>query len=379
MTEEDPRQTTVSRRLLLSAAAASVPIAVLGRFLLEPDRPRSYLRGVNCAGADFAVGAPFDSDGYFAFLASRGFKAVRLPFRWESVQETLGGPLSTAYLLEMSRAVTACTSRGMQPLLDVHNYLRYRDQVVDDTAGAVTSAHFVDLWTKLAVAFKDRPRVMFGLMNEPHDVPGGSKVWEAMAQRAVTAIRAVGATNWIWVAGDEWSSAATYAERHPTWFIDDPLRRSGPEGHYYFDASNSRVGSYPNSYAQDDAAAGSQNHVDLHNKVTRELTDFIRYCDRFDVHGLVGEIGWPGTDPSTSHPDDADKWAALGEAAYRVLDAGGVDVTYWAAGERWGAYNIGLYAGQRATLTSQVVERHASVPPTAPRPASAPPAPASNG
>lgn len=374
MNDQGQQQPTITRRLLLSAGIASLPIAALGRSLLGSVKPRVHLRGVNCAGADFGIGSPFDSDGYFAFLASRGFKVIRLPFRWESVQDSPGGPLSPAYLLEISRVVTACTSRGMQPLLDVHNFLRYRDQVVDDPVGSVTSEHFVDLWTKLAIAFEDQPQAMFGLMNEPHDIPGGSSVWERMAQRAVTAIRATGATNWIWVAGDEWGSAAAYAERHPTWFIDDPLKRSGPEGHYYFDASNSRIGNYPNSYSQDEAAAISQNYHDLRDKVTRELTDFIDYCTRFDVHGLIGEIGWPGTNPSTSHPEDADKWASLGEAAYSLLDSGGVDVTYWAAGERWGAYNIALYTSQVATLMSPIVERHVSVTPTSRGSAVPPPA-----
>ena len=80
------------------------------------------------------------------------------------------------------------------------------------------------------------------------------------------------------------------------------------------------------------------------------------------MRGLVGEIGWPHAGPAAAHPQDAPRWDALGEAAYRLLDAGGLDVTHWAAGEQWGEdYNLSVYTGTpqtTATSVASVVEAH---------------------
>lgn len=54
----------------------------------------------------------------------------------------------------------------------------------------------------------------------------------------------------------------------------------------------------------------------------------------------------------------------LGDAAYRLLDTAGLDVTYWAAGEQWGEdYSLSVYTGtpQRTpTSVAPVVEAHPS-------------------
>lgn len=327
-----------------------------------PAGPPSYLRGVNVAGAEFGTSSDFDSDASFAFYARRGHELLRIPFRWESVQPTPGGALNEAYLAQLVAAVNSSTSRGMITILDVHNYYRHNGDVVG--GGTVTSAHFTDLWSRLADRFKGNALVEFGLMNEPHDVPGGAPAVEALAQDAVTAIRATGAANFIWVSGDAWSSAASYGERHPRWWINDPLVRSGPEAHYYFDAGNQHIGSYPHSVAQDEAAARQQGFLSLTDKVQTELGRFVTYCEDNGLRCLIGEMGWPNASSAATSPNDALAWNAVAEAAYAVLDAGGLDVTYWAAGEQWGdGYNLSAYTGspqRAATSVAPVVEAHPS-------------------
>ncbi len=330
----------------------------------------SYLRGLNAAGADFGTGSRFDSDASFAFYASRGTQLVRLPFRWESVQPSRGAALDPAYLDQLASAVASSTSRGMTTVLDVHNYHRYDGAVVG--GGVVGRGDVADLWTRLARAFQHDPLVEFALMNEPHDVPGGTPAVEQIAQEAVTAIRATGATNFIRVSGDEWSSAASFADRHPTWWVQDPLGRSGPEGHYYLDAGNQRIGTYPRSIAVDEAAAREQGFASLADKVQTELGRFVAYCRDQRVRCLLGEIGWPNDTDASQHPDEAAAWNAVGEVAYRVLDEGGLDVAYWAAGEQWGtSYGLSLYTGSPQavpTSSAEVVEAHRS---SSPRPETA--------
>ena len=82
------------------------------------------------------------------------------------------------------------------------------------------------------------------------------------------------------------------------------------------------------------------------------------------MRGLLGEIGWPGDSPAAAHPEDAPRWADVGEAAYALLDEAGLDVAYWAAGEQWGTdYALSVYTGtpqDTPTVVADVVERHPS-------------------
>lgn len=58
--------------------------------------------------------------------------------------------------------------------------------------GGPTDEQFVSLWTQLAAKYKGSERVVFGLMNEPHDVDIAR--WAVTVQALVTAIRNAGAT-----------------------------------------------------------------------------------------------------------------------------------------------------------------------------------------
>jgi hypothetical protein len=139
-------------------------------------------RGLNVAGAEFGETMPgtydvdyhYDSQATFDYLASRGHRLVRLPFKWERVQRTLGGALDAT---EMSR-LTACINRigaaGMVALLDVHNYARYKIGSTTHVigGGTVTYQHLVDLWERLSDTYRNNGNVWgYGLMNEPHDMP----------------------------------------------------------------------------------------------------------------------------------------------------------------------------------------------------------------
>ena len=92
---------------------------------------------------------------------------------------------------------------GARVVLDPHNYARYYDQVVG--AGVPDDA-FADLWSRLAIRFGSNPLVVFGLVNEPHDLP--AEQWARAAQAAILAIRATKARNLILVPGVAWSGAS---------------------------------------------------------------------------------------------------------------------------------------------------------------------------
>lgn len=72
-------------------------------------------------------------------------------------------------------------TKGAYAILDPHNYMRYNDSSQQPTTGSVignttdptaaTTAQFGEFRGELAVRFKNNSKVIFGLMNEPHDMP----------------------------------------------------------------------------------------------------------------------------------------------------------------------------------------------------------------
>jgi len=77
---------------------------------------------------------------------------------------------------------------------------RWNGQIIGQ--GGPTNAQFTNLWTQLASKYGSNDKIIFGLMNEPHDVPDIDK-WAATVQEVVTAIRGVAKTNMIALPGNE--------------------------------------------------------------------------------------------------------------------------------------------------------------------------------
>lgn len=223
-------------------------------------------RGLNLAGAEFAIdawGKPLSAGalpGTFgthyiypdrtyspsytsidAFVRA-GMTTFRLPFRWERLQPTRGAAFNAAELGRLTTTVKNLTAKGAFVVLDPHNYARYGEALIGSRA--VPLAHFADFWSRLAATFKNNPKVIFGLMNEPHDLP--TEQWVKAAQAGINAIRSVGATQLILVPGNGWSGADGW---DANWYgtpnsiamlaITDPQDHYAYEVHQYFDTDSS--------------------------------------------------------------------------------------------------------------------------------------------
>lgn len=172
-------------------------------------------RGVNLSGAEYNSTALPGRYGYQYFypsatavdyFQSKRMNLIRLPFLWERVQPTLYAPLDATELQRLVTFVNGATAKGLTVLIDPHNYGRYRQQVIG-TSGVPHTA-FGDFWYRLANTFKDNPKVMFGLMNEPFGMP--TENWVGAANEAIRRIRATGAANTIAVPGNAWSGAYSW-------------------------------------------------------------------------------------------------------------------------------------------------------------------------
>lgn len=230
--------------------------------------PLPQYRGVNLTGGDVAYGVsntttPVSGTDYLFvshqdidYLSSKGITFARLVFSWEIMQPTLNGPLAStgntgAYLTAYVDRVNYLTSKGIYVLVEPHgasdtNFVRYKGNLVGSTQ--VPNSAFADFWSRMAVLFKANPKVMYGLSNEPHDM--STMQWYAGAQAAITAIRAAGATQQIFVAGNGWSqpsswndnwydTAATKVSNATGWStLSDPANNLVVSVHTYFDANS---------------------------------------------------------------------------------------------------------------------------------------------
>lgn len=143
------------------------------------------------------------------FYKDDHLNTFRLPVGWQYlVDNQLGGPLNAANFAKYDAQVQACLATGAYCILDIHNYARWNGGIIGQ--GGPTNAQFVSVWSQLAKKYASQSRIMFGIMNEPHDVPN-IQAWAASVQAAVTAIRQAGATSqYILLPGNDYTSAQQF-------------------------------------------------------------------------------------------------------------------------------------------------------------------------
>jgi len=294
-----------------------------------------FMPGINLAGAEFyELFLPdgsrarhgrnefylYPSPTYFqgydpGYFIRKGMSSVRLPFRWERLQQEPGGELDKAELDRLVTTVRQLTKLGAWVVLDLHNYMRYEGKVLGQ--GKASVEDFVDVWIKLSRVFSDNRNVAFGLMNEPYDVD--TALWVDAANRAIDGIRQTGARHYILVGGNGFSSTQAWYDDNDgesnavaMLRITDPLDRVIFEGHTYFDR---------NSSGQNDACVSPSIGVE-------RLKPFTRWLREHNKRGYLGEFG---------ASSQATCLEALGNVARYMLENRDVYTgwAYWAGGPKW--------------------------------------------
>lgn len=212
------------------------------------------------AGTDYE----YPSAALLARLAAGGTTEVRLGVMWERLQPTLRAPLDPAELARLTRTLDDAAAAGLSVVLDLHNYGRYARGGADGArevlllgSDALPATTLEDLWRRLVATTAGRPEVVgFGIMNEPHDLPGGAAGWEQASRSVVAAIRETDTSTPVLVGGYSYSGVSSFAGDHPRPWIDPALGPVTYEAHQYFDPS--RSGTYAESYDDALAAVGEQ-------------------------------------------------------------------------------------------------------------------------
>lgn len=290
-------------------------------------------RGINLSSAEWGEKLPFPgvygkdfvypSVESTAYYQAKGMNLVRIAFRWERLQPKLMGELEPVELGRLRAFVEGTTARGLHVNLDPHNYAAYRGAHIGKPE--VPYAAFADFWRRLALQFKDNPKVQFGLVNEPREMP--TETWAEAAQQAVTAIRATGAKNLITLPGNGYTGAWSWFES--TWYgtpnadvmgkVRDPLDNMVFEVHQYLDKD------------------GSGTHAECVSPTigAERLKRFTEWLRKHKRRAILAELG--GGANATCEK------AVVGALQHLEANA---DVwtgwAWWAGGPTWGNYFLSL-------------------------------------
>ncbi|KAL2285260.1 hypothetical protein FJTKL_08220 [Diaporthe vaccinii] len=186
-----------------------------------------------------------DGPGQMQHWASldKPLNLFRLPVSWQFLANNqLGVDLDSTNLGKYDKLVQACLSTGAHCMVDIHNFARWNGGIIGQ--GGPADDQFVALWTQLATKYAGEDRMVFELMNEPHDLD--MNVWAATCQKVVAAIRGAGATSqMILLPGTNFDSAATLVSSGSTAAL---MNITNPDGttdnllldiHKYLDEDNS--------------------------------------------------------------------------------------------------------------------------------------------
>ena len=320
-----------------------------------------------------------------AYLASCGFTKNRLPIQWELLQPMLPGTHANAaakaligepgafhadYAACITGLLDAHAASSTRCIIDLHNYARYQDfkyradgsvlglKAAPDPllrpfttdksqiqsrifalgeGASLTPAQFADFWRRAAMLWKNHPGLGgYGLMNEPHELPERGSVVESkrgrddlmilpvFMQAAIDAIRAVDKATPIYVAGNEWSSAASIGTKNPGY----PLSGTGLvyEVHAYLDRRSTGHAFDWDTEAAPQKSGGFQG-APISSATGRDrIKVAVDWARAKGVKLALGEIGMPVDDP---------RWAESFKNAIDMALQNGAEVYSWMGGNHW--------------------------------------------
>ncbi|MEO7091897.1 MAG: glycoside hydrolase family 5 protein, partial [Polyangiales bacterium] len=231
---------------------------------------------------------------------------------------TLDAPFDATELARLKPLVNYISSKGAYTICDPHNYARRDDKIIG-TAGAATAAQFANFWKRLADEFKADSHVIFGIVNEPHDM--STTLWLADANAAIAEIRKTGATNLILVPGNQWTGAhswvGTAADSNSKVMLGvvDPGKNFAYEVHQYLDSDSSGT------------------HTACVSKTigSERLAAFTKWLTDNGVKGFLGELGGSTDATCLAAIDDMLTYVDAHRAQY-------LGWAWWSAGPWWGEY-----------------------------------------
>ena len=188
--------------------------------------PMQYLDGkwriVTLEGATF-LNPQFPNSCDLLYFAEAGVNAVRLPFKWDYLQNFVGQdiPINWAtggYGAQMIKLTNAWTEKNYTVILSMYDRMRYSYCAIGASDCWVSQERFAAAWNQIATQFVNNSRVVFGLMNNPdvYDIIEGDNNGTVVVlnnqNAAARAIRSTGASQLILYSGNGGSNIATWSD-----------------------------------------------------------------------------------------------------------------------------------------------------------------------
>lgn len=173
-------------------------------------------------------------------FTDQGSKYFRIPFGWKYIQPQLFSDLNDTFFQQFDLLVQKALSNGAIVVIDVHNYARINGGIIGQ--GGPTNDAFADLWQRLASKYAQTANIIFGVMNEPHELD--LTQWAVSVQAALKAIRDAGAkSQLVLLPGSDYSSIndfnATFSALGNITDYDGSNTRLIFDIHSYLDFDNS--------------------------------------------------------------------------------------------------------------------------------------------
>lgn len=290
----------------------------------------AWMTGVNLSGGELNPSKTrlgfdyiYPTAAEIDYFVSKGLTTFRIPLLSDRLlgPSRDGGKSVTRDWLELVRLIDHAARANAQVIIDFHQYGTMVSGLVGRDAQATKD--FVDAWTEVARRLKDRPNVIFGLMNEPHEQSASE--WLSASNAAIAAIRAIGAKQLILVPGSYWTGAHSWAKSDNGKVmlgVVDPGHNFVFEVHQYLDGNSS--GTTP------EAVPGSGG---------ARLAEFTAWAREHHTRGFLGEFGFARTPEALSEGQALVQYMALNKDVWTGW-------TYWAAGPWWGDYMFSIEPGK---------------------------------
>ena len=220
------------------------------------------------------------------YFGSKGMNVIRLPFRWERLQQSANASFNTTEFNRLNAFVSAATAKDVSVILDPHNFARYYPDPGNYQSSSqglvgsdVPNSVFGNFWFRVADVYRTNGRVIFNLVNEPNTMP--TEQWVSAANAAIAAIRAAGATNLILVPGNAWTGAWTWNQNwYGTPNAQAMLNIVDPGNNYAYDV---------HQYLDSNGSGGSTNIVSPTIGAER-LAGFTQWLRNNNRKGFLGEF-----------------------------------------------------------------------------------------
>lgn len=193
--------------------------------------------------------------------------------------------------------------------------------IIGDTSdpNAATTQQFGDFWQELASRFVDNEKVIFGLMNEPHDMPTSLVLTDDQA--AIDGIRASGAKQLILAPGNGYTGGHSFTQAsqgdEPSsdylYKLTDPLNNTAIDIHEYLDVDFSGT------------------HSNCTNSFPDTMGPLTAWLQQYGLKAMVTEFGADNNTQCAEYLEGAIDYMAMNEEY--------IGWTAWAAGPFWGTYS----------------------------------------